>query len=160
MQIELFDNESCEIWKDCKVKGYQVSNIGRVRNSSYEVLKGSANSQGYRTLYTYKSKKAKLIHRLVFEAFIGDIPSDLEIDHINRNKLDNRPVNLRLATRSMNMRNRIDNSIHGACITKNKYGRYMCQVKRNKINKYIGTYDTAEEAQEARQKYIDEQGLK
>ena len=41
------------------------------------------------------------IHRIV----IGDVNSKLEVDHINRQKLDNRLKNIRLVTRSQNARN-------------------------------------------------------
>lgn len=42
-----------------------------------------------------------LMHRLLLDA-----PKDLEVDHINRNSLDNRRCNLRLATRSQNEANK------------------------------------------------------
>lgn len=43
------------------------------------------------------------VHRLVWEAFRGAIPSGLEINHRNGDKADNRLVNLELVTRSDNM---------------------------------------------------------
>lgn len=59
-------------------------------------------------------KRVKL-HRVILNA-----PLDKEIDHINRNPLDNRKVNLRLANKSQNMMNRgpqINNKsgIKGVC---------------------------------------------
>jgi hypothetical protein len=45
-----------------------------------------------------------LAHRLVWQWFLGDIPGDKQINHINGDKSDNRPQNLELATASENMR--------------------------------------------------------
>jgi hypothetical protein len=46
------------------------------------------------------------MHRMVY-AFHGiEIPDNMEPDHINRNRLDNRFENLRLLTRSHNLLNR------------------------------------------------------
>ena len=44
------------------------------------------------------------VHRVIMEKLHG--PSDLEVDHINRNNMDNRPENLRYVTRSENNKNR------------------------------------------------------
>lgn len=46
--------------------------------------------------------KMRKMHQIV----IGKAPDGLEIDHINRNKLDNRKKNLRFCTRSENNRNK------------------------------------------------------
>lgn len=68
---------------------------------------GSRNGRGY--LGVKVSNKVYLVHRLVAETFIPNPESKKEIDHINRNKLDNRVENLRWATRSDNLRNTVRN---------------------------------------------------
>lgn len=65
---------------------------------------------GYRKASGYMqivlSKKTYLVHRLVAEAFIQyPIPKGLQVDHINRDKGDNRVENIRLVTPSSNCRN-------------------------------------------------------
>lgn len=45
-----------------------------------------------------------LVHRLVYQTFVGPIPPELEINHINGNKHDNRLANLELVTPSQNVK--------------------------------------------------------
>ena len=46
------------------------------------------------------------VHRIIYELNFWKIPEGFEIDHINRNKKDNRLANLRLVTRSLNEANK------------------------------------------------------
>ena len=50
-------------------------------------------------------RKGYLIHRLVYQTFNGKIDTNMIIDHINRNKYDNRLENLRWSTRQDNWYN-------------------------------------------------------
>lgn len=51
------------------------------------------------------NRKMFLVHRAVYETFIGEIPEDCEIDHINTKRDDNRLENLRAVTHKENTRN-------------------------------------------------------
>lgn len=58
---------------------------------------------GYKNLATSKGKI--LLHRLIWETFVGEIPQGYQIDHINTIKTDNRLDNLRCVTPKENMNN-------------------------------------------------------
>lgn len=47
-----------------------------------------------------------LIHRIIYESANGAIPPGMEIDHIDHDELNNKISNLRLVSRTENMRNR------------------------------------------------------
>lgn len=51
-----------------------------------------------------------MVHRLVYEAFVGPIPEGMFVCHNNGDPLDNRPDNLRVDTHEGNMR---DRELHG-----------------------------------------------
>ena len=61
-------------------------------------------TNGYQ--YIKAAQKQNSASRLAYKLFYNIDPGDLEIDHINRNKDDNRIENLRLVTRNENLRNR------------------------------------------------------
>ena len=97
-----------EIFKD--VPGYEglyaVSNQGFVKNlKTNRILKASTNYKGYQVvnLYTKEKQITRLVHRLVWTAFNGPIPTELQINHINEVKSDNRLVNLDLMTPKQNV---------------------------------------------------------
>lgn len=91
--------------KECK--GYTVSDDGRVWKNGKEII-CNPNKDGYCVVSYFSNKKRgkKIrVHRLVWEAFNGKIPKNMEIDHINRIRNDNRLSNLRCVTHKTNMNN-------------------------------------------------------
>ena len=90
---------------------YEISNYGNCRrllkNGDYRVIKGSIQNRGYRyyQIQINGVRINKLFHQLVAQAFLGDRPEGLVIDHIDRNKLNNNVSNLRYITFKENLRN-------------------------------------------------------
>ena len=85
---------------------YAVSADGYVMNrKTGQILKGFPNNFGYLQVKLYR--KNIDIHRIVALRFCPKIDlSGLEVDHINRDRADNRAANLRWCSPSQNNRNR------------------------------------------------------
>lgn len=78
-----------------------------------------------------------------------------EIDHSNHKTLDNRKENLRISTRQQNMWNLTPRKSKSGFIgvQKKGEGRFLAFIVDNSgINTYLGTYDTAEQAADVRNK--------
>lgn len=106
------------------------------------------NFHGY--VVTYVNKKPLSLHR-----YLLDYKGELDIDHINRNKLDNRRSNLRVVPRCINAAN---NGRIGVKRAHQKEG-WVADIVRYGINYHVGTFKTKEEAIQARQekkKWLDE----
>lgn len=114
-----------EIWKD--IKGYeglyQASNFGRIKrleallpdkngNKHYspeKILKPWKHKSGYQLigLNKYGCRKAKLIHRIIAEAFIENPHDKPQINHKDGDKTNNCVSNLEWVTNSENQRHKI-----------------------------------------------------
>lgn len=102
---------------------------------------------------SYRSTKIKgkhyRIHSLIWLWHYGELPK--QIDHINRNGLDNRIENLRIATNSQNMMNRKkfknnSSGVTGVSWHKNQ-DKWFVYVDANKKRKNIGYFDDLELAE-------------
>jgi hypothetical protein len=98
-----------------------------------------------------------LAHRLAWAFTNGDPGPEMQIDHINADRMDNRISNLRIATHAENCQN-------SSARSRNKHGmkgvrparwsetgnkKWSARIGVNKTHIHLGTFDTAEEAQAA-----------
>jgi hypothetical protein len=110
---------------------------------------GAVGTSGYRRV-TIKGTRY-YAHRIVWTLAFGSDPGALQIDHINRNPLDNTPANLRLANNHQNALNRNEpcsSSTGESCIyfTHRKASPYKAVAH----GKHLGNFATMEEAKKAR----------
>lgn len=140
--------ESYEMWK-LKTAGKQIVNL---------------NTDGYYIVYTntINNKVTRFkAHRIIYA--IANNTNDfqnLQIDHIDCNKLNNNPQNLRLATNTQNQYNRgkqkNNTSGHKNIYFHKKCQKYTCSIRINKKHTHIGVFDSLELAIEARDKKLKE----
>ena len=110
------------------------------------------NNTGYYQIQLWKNSKEKhfVLHRLIYEAYNGEIPEGMIIDHFDNNKQNNNIENLRLATNSENQCNhkvRKDNLSTGyKNIYKTKGNTYRVQIRKNNKVVYNKTFKTLKQA--------------
>lgn len=86
--------------------GYMVSDEGQVFSMKRNrLLTISDHGDGYKTVSLRKDGKSKhpFVHRLVYEAFVGAIPDNMQVNHKDEDKGNNRLDNLELLTHWENM---------------------------------------------------------
>lgn len=104
----------------------------------------------YRTVQKNNKKRSVRMHRLIADKMFKEIPVGLDVDHINRDKLDNRRENLRLLTRSENILNS-EKSINSTGVYWDKARK---RWKSHVRGKDLGRFDTREEALSVSRDYL------
>lgn len=88
-------------------------------------------------------------HHIVWAMHMGEYPS-MQVDHINRNKLDNRIENLRLATPSNNAANcscvKERTSKYLGVSWKEANKAWVAQISKNYKRKHLGLFDSEVDA--------------
>jgi len=139
MRIEVND-----VWKD--IPGYEglyeASLSGKIRNVKRgRILKQSKFTCGYG--YVTLSKKKFRCHRLIMLTFHGE--SELTVDHINGDKMDNRLVNLRYMTQRDNnkeyYKNRDGTSKFVGVSWRSDSNKYRSVIRHDKHLHSLGSFD-------------------
>lgn len=97
-------------WKEIKNSGYFASKDGQIKNKKGKILKGSNRGNGYLSVHINLGDGCKhySIHRLILETFSPIAEPDLfHVDHIDKNKQNNKLENLRWV--SANENNKLKN---------------------------------------------------
>ena len=110
-----------EIWKSIpNFSRYEASNKGNLRSLNYKnskktkILKPALSPDGYlKTMLQGDNKKYSswTVHKFVLLAFLGERDVNLEINHIDGNKINNELSNLEYVTRSENIKHAYDNNL-------------------------------------------------
>ena len=88
----------------------------------------------------------KLLHRIIMNP-----TADMQIDHRNKNKLDNRRSNLRICTHAENQWNRGPTKankigVKGITVDKRRKRKFRARISANKKTYSLGSFAKAEEA--------------
>lgn len=136
-----------EIWKLTEFPYYVISNLGRLKRLAHtaiikregaeylqsypeRICRPSVNQHGYLTFQFRRYKKAKLIHRLVAEAFVAN-PDNLPIiNHKDENPSNNKADNLEWCTLKYNAN-------YGSC--RERHSKSLTKV-RKRLNLNIKQY--------------------
>jgi len=100
-------------------------------------------SNGY--MMVALKKKKYLVHRVIWQMHNGHLESKHWLDHINRDRLDNRLENLRRATAGQNISNQVKrkncSSNYKGVYKLKRSGKFYAQLCVNKKNIYLGYFE-------------------
>jgi hypothetical protein len=112
-------------------------------------IAGTKRSDGYIKITI--DRKQYYAHKLAW-FYVYDVFPDL-VDHVDRNRSNNRIENLRLATASQNQQNQLLRSNNTSGFKGVSYykrtGKWKTEIQVNGVRKCLGYFDTPEKAFEA-----------
>jgi hypothetical protein len=98
-----------------------------------------------------KSTKHGFLHRYLLKDKLNE---KLQVDHINRNRLDNRRSNLRIVTQAENLHNKSryksNKSGYPGVKWNKRLEKWQAQITRNGVRRHLGVFNTKHEAIVAR----------
>jgi hypothetical protein len=109
-------------------------------------IAGGMHSDGYIYVGIYGKRYAA--HRIAWLMHYGKDPDNMQIDHINQCKNDNRIINLRLASPAENRHNvsatkGSTTGYKGVSYNKER-NKYHAQIMSNRVSYHLGYFETPE----------------
>lgn len=128
---------------------YEISDLGNVKSLiTNKILLSSFDKCGYKivTLCKEKKKTTKTIHRLVAINWIGE--SNLDVNHKDGNKYNNKLDNLEFISKSENTKHAIKNGLFKPnfdkiAIEKRKKVKQINPINNEVINVFISAHDAS-----------------
>jgi hypothetical protein len=150
MQIKGFIEIADGLWYE-EATGFGWSNRYQGIRNKYNLKKLKIGEDGYtNTKIDHKTVKW---HRLVYEYFIGEIPNDMCVDHINNDRRNNKFTNLKLFTHKENCRKRLkgNNNTSGYVgVTWDSYSnKWRAEIMVNGNALRLGRFNDPKEAYQA-----------
>lgn len=147
-----------EVWKVIpSFPKYEASSFGRIRNvDSKQIIHQCIRHRGkyYHVQFRDNNKSRSMtVHRLVAEAFnLPKMADQTQVDHIDGNGLNNQLYNLRYVTNTQNVYNgklKNTNTLGRRGVNRTPSGKFQAVIRVNGDRKYLGTFDTIEDASNA-----------
>lgn len=144
LKYKICDDFAVGIFDNGKEMKFDIEDLEMVSSHRWII-----DSVGYPS--TAENGRSKRLHRILLDRKLA---KGLVVDHINRDKLDNRKANLRVCTQKDNMRNASiacnnKSGVTGVFFDK-KVNRWRAQVYIKGKTKHVGIFDDFEEAVKAR----------
>tara|TARA_R100001443_G_scaffold38428_5_gene51905 strand:+ start:260 stop:838 length:579 start_codon:yes stop_codon:yes gene_type:complete len=148
-------------WKERPLKYFKSERSARRWNTTYAGKKAFITKyKDYSSKHVRISRKVGSIfdksyyaHRIIWLHYYGCWPKD-QIDHINHDATDNRIINLREVSGFENQKNRKLNKNSKTGYTGVSWyeerNKYRARIRINSKDIHLGSYDSLEEAVEAR----------
>ena len=139
------------VWRPRPREMFPDERASKIWNTRYAGASAGTNSAlGYRVIAI--AQVEYLAHRLAWLYVHGE-PMPSVLDHMDGDPSNNRIANLRAALQRQNIANaklRDDNTTGAKGVHRQRNGRFFARVTVGGVLHHLGTFDTVEEAAEAR----------
>lgn len=142
-------------WFETKYKGYWITknaDFKKVYKTKEVIYKGGISKTGYITVSLGREIGKRTLHSIMADTFLQNPNNLRNVDHINRNKLDNRLENLRWFSQTDNMLNR--SKIRGVYFIEDR--NYWVSKSSLEI---IGYFKTEDEAKACKFGWLKAKGI-
>lgn len=123
--------------------------VAQVDDDMFEELskfRWHVTGRGYAARNNYTKGRKGSSGTVFMHRVVNRTPADMQTDHINGDKLDNRRSNLRTCTNAENcrtIRRKGSTGFRGVCRRKDKW---LASIMHNGKRQHLGSFDTAQEA--------------